>query len=92
VFSIRPWDTKALKRCLALENGIKIYVWFLPGNPYLRGRLSTVDSLVITSLDQLLVILNTLFTFYKTRYLNEEVSSTEPSPLVDVPFSSHTND
>ncbi len=43
----------------------------------LRGRLSTVDLLILTSLDPLIFILNL---FYKTRYLNEEVNSSEPSP------------
>jgi hypothetical protein len=56
-----------------------------PGNPYWRGCLSTVDLLVLTSLDQLLVILQTTFTFFsKTRYLNKEVNRTEPSPSVSV--------
>jgi hypothetical protein len=36
------------------------------------GRLNTVDLHVLTSLDQLLLTLKTLFTFYKTSYLNEE--------------------
>jgi hypothetical protein len=45
-----------------------------------RGRLSTVDLLVLTSLDQLLLILQTFFLFYKTSYLIEEVNHTEPSP------------
>jgi hypothetical protein len=34
------------------------------GNSYRRGRLSTVDLLVITSLDQLLLKLPTLFSFF----------------------------
>jgi hypothetical protein len=50
-----------------------------PRNPYRRGRLSTVDLLVPTSLDHMLLILRTLFTFYKTSYLNEEVKCTEHS-------------
>jgi hypothetical protein len=33
----------------------------------LKGRLSTVDLLAITSLDEL----QTIFTFYKTSYLDE---------------------
>ncbi len=56
------------------------------GNPYWKGRLSTADLLVLTSLDPLLSILKTLFTFfYKTCYLNEEVNCTEPLPSVSVP-------
>jgi hypothetical protein len=39
------------------------------------------DLLVQTSLDQLILNLKTLFTFfYKSSYLNEEVNCTEPSP------------
>ncbi len=50
------------------------------------NRLSTVDLLEQTSLDQLLLIMQTLFTFdTKTTYLNEEVKCTEPSPSVSVP-------
>ncbi len=33
-------------------------------NPRWRGRLSTVDLLVLTSLDQLLLMMQTLFTFF----------------------------
>jgi hypothetical protein len=47
--------------------------------------LGTVDLLVLTNLEHLIFILKTLFTFfYKTRYLNEEVNRTEPSPSVSV--------
>jgi hypothetical protein len=56
-----------------------------PGNPYWRGQLSTVDLHLLTSIDQLHLILKILFTFYKTSYLNEEVNCTEPSPSVKVP-------
>jgi hypothetical protein len=57
-------------RLLSLKN-IRLGFKGLPetnvtaGNPYVRGRLSTVDLLVLTSLDQLL--------FYKISYFNEEV-------------------
>jgi hypothetical protein len=54
--------------------------------------LTTVDLLVLTSLDQLLFILKILFTlflFYKPGYLNEEVNCTEPSPSVSL-FSRQT--
>jgi hypothetical protein len=53
------------------------------GKPYWRGRLSTVSLLVLTSLDQLRLIMKTIFTFYKT--INEEVMCTEPAPSVSVP-------
>jgi hypothetical protein len=38
-----------------------------------------IGPIVLTSSDQLLLVLNYL---YKTSYLNEEVNSTEPSPSV----------
>ncbi len=52
------------------------------GNPYWKGRLSTIDLLVLTSLDQLFL--------YSQCYLhllqnNDEVNCTEPSPSVSVP-------
>ncbi len=46
-----------------------------------------MDLLVLTSLDQLLLVLKTLFSFLKTSYINKEVSRTEPSPSVSVPCS-----
>jgi hypothetical protein len=49
-------------------------------------RLSTVDLLVPTSLDQLLFISQTLLLFYKTSYLNEEVNRTEPTTLARLPW------
>jgi hypothetical protein len=39
----------------------------ISGNPYLRGRLTTGDLLVLTSLDQMLFILQTLFTFVQNK-------------------------
>ncbi len=56
------------------------------GNPYWSGRLSTVDLLVLTNLDQLLLILQTLFNFYTTTHLNEEVNRTEFFLSVSVPW------
>ncbi len=57
------------------------------GKPYWGGRLSTVDLLVLTSLDQLLLIIKFLFHLcYKTSYLNEEVNCTVPSPSVSFPW------
>ncbi len=50
--------------------------------PLLKGRLSTFDLLVLTSLDQLLLTLQTL---HKTSYLNEEVNCTEPFLSVSAP-------
>jgi hypothetical protein len=51
------------------------------------GRLSTVDLLVLTSLDQLLLIVDIIYLLYKTSYFNEEVNCTEPSPSVSIPWS-----
>ncbi len=44
-----------------------------------------VDLLVLNSLDQLLSILNILFTFLQSKLYNEKVNRTEPSPSVSVP-------
>ncbi len=59
-----------------------------PGKPYWIGSISTVDLLVLTSLDQLLFKLTLNFLFYKATFLNEEVNCTEPSPSVRVPWPS----
>ncbi len=59
---------------------------FTPGNPYWRGRFSTVDLLMPTCLYHTLFIFLTLFTFFRTSYLNEEVSRTDPSPKVKIPW------
>ncbi len=48
-----------------------------PGKPYGRGRLSTVDLLVLTSLNQLVFIKNFFLPFHKTRFLNEEPGNTD---------------
>jgi hypothetical protein len=53
--------------------------------PLLRGRLSTIDLLVLTSLDQHFLILQEFLLFYKTTYLNVDVHHTEPSASVSVP-------
>jgi len=58
-----------------------------PGNTHWRGMFSTVDLLVLTSLDQLLWILKIyIYSFYKTSYLYKEVKCTEPSPSVSIPW------
>jgi hypothetical protein len=56
---------------------LKTNGWFQAGKSYWRGRLCTVDLFVLTSLDHAPIILKIIFTlFYKTRYLNEEVTCT----------------
>ncbi len=56
------------------------------GKSYWAGRLSTVDLLVLTSLDQRIFKLKILFSFFcKTGILKEEVTCTEPSPSVSIP-------
>jgi len=54
------------------------YIW--TGNPYWRGRISTVDLLVPTSLDQLILSLKTSFTACKTS------DRTSPSSSVSLPW------
>ncbi len=73
----------------------KIFFWFprdrilsdwnlTAGNPYWRGKHCTVNLLVLTSFDQLLLIMLTLITFFhKTRYFNEEVNCNQVS-LVNI--------
>jgi hypothetical protein len=50
------------------------------------GRISTIDLLVLTSSDQLLLKQEHFFLFYKTRYLIKEVNHTEQSPSIRVPW------
>ncbi len=57
-----------------------------PRNPYWKGRPSTNDLLKITNLYRLLLILKIYVLVYKTRYFNEEVKCTVPSPSVSVPW------
>ncbi len=52
------------------------------------GRLRIVDLLVLASLDQLLLIMDTILTFFYKSYLNEEVNRIEPSLSVSVPWLS----
>ncbi len=71
------------KHCLCLFWMVK------QGNPHWRGRFSTVDLPVVTSLDQWLMIIQTLSTFYKTSCLNEEVNCTKPFLWAGGPWLSH---
>jgi hypothetical protein len=57
----------------------------VPGNSKRRGRLSTVELLVLTSFSAHFYIENIIFLFTKTSYLNEEVNCTEPAPSVSIP-------
>jgi hypothetical protein len=59
-----------------------------PKNTYLSGRLSTFGLLILTSLAQLLLIMQALFALSKTSYPNKEFKCTEPSPSVNVPWLS----
>jgi len=58
---------------------------YWPGNPYWRGRLGTVDLRVLNPLDHLLLMMQTLFTFFKTACVNEEVTCTESSLSDSIP-------
>ena len=60
---------------------LALIYWPTPGNPYWRGRLSTVDLLVLTSLDQL----PSIWKFYLPFLQRKEVNCTEPLSSVSVP-------
>ncbi len=49
-------------------------------------RISTVHLLMLTNLDRLIFTMKIFHLCYKTRYLNEEVNCTEPSPSVSIPW------
>ncbi len=52
-----------------------------PGNPYLSGRISKVDFLVLTSSDQVPFSIEIIyFSSLQKNYLNEEVNCTGSSP------------
>jgi hypothetical protein len=54
-----------------------------------RGRISTDDLLVLTSLDRLFLMVIKYINFnYKRIYLNEVVYCTKPSPSVGLPVES----
>jgi hypothetical protein len=52
-----------------------------PGNPYWRGRLSTVDLLVLTSLNNMVLIMKILFTFVTKQAILERRSTVLSLPL-----------
>jgi hypothetical protein len=52
---------------------------------YNQGTLTEGYLLVLITIDQLLFIMKTLVTFYKTSYHNEEINRNEPSPSISVP-------
>ncbi len=54
--------------------------------PLLKRKASTADLLGLTSSDQLLLKLQTLFNYYKRSHNNKEVERTEHSPSVSVPL------
>jgi hypothetical protein len=56
----------------------------IPGNPYWGGRLSTADLLVLTSLDQLLSIMKTLFSFFPKQATLMKWSTVRSLPLQSV--------
>ncbi len=72
-------------RMSKLDKLYELLVLLKPGKSFWKGRLSTVDLFVLTSLDQLHLTLQTLFTFHKTSYLNEEVNHTGPSRSISIP-------
>ncbi len=56
------------------------------GNSYWKGRISTIDLLVLTSSHQLILYCNIVFLLHKTSYLNGEVNATEPYPSYSLPY------
>jgi hypothetical protein len=62
-----------------------------PGNPYWRGRLSTVDLLGLTSQDQLLLMQQTLHTFLTKQAILKRKATLLSLPLQLV-FSALAND
>ncbi len=57
-----------------------------PGNHYWSGRICAIYLLVLTSSDQLLLIMKmSISLFYKTSYFIEEVNCIEPTPSGRVP-------
>jgi len=68
---------------LAYQNWCCLFFFILV---FWRGRFSAVDLLLPNSLYHLLFYIETTIKlFYKTSYLNEDVSCTEPSPSVNIP-------
>ncbi len=60
-----------------------------PGKPYWKGRLNTVKLVVLTSLDQMLLVLEFLFTFFtKQATIMRSIVLSLPIQLV---FPAHTN-
>jgi hypothetical protein len=62
-----------------MSDGASLYLYCLGQELLLKGKAQSVILLVQTSLDNLLLILQTLCTFYNISYLNEEVKSSEPT-------------
>jgi hypothetical protein len=60
-------------------------IFLLAGNPYLVGRLSTVDLVELTCLDSAFDTEIIIYLCYQTRYLNKEVKRTDPSPSDSFP-------
>ncbi len=55
----------------------------------LKGRISSIDLLVLTSIDQLLLILKIFFfLIYQLSFLNKEVNGTKLSSTVRFPCKS----
>ncbi len=68
----------------------KLILRIVKRNVFLRGRLRTINILLLTFFRLVASdnIVQTLFIYSftnKTRYLNEEVNGTEPSPSISVP-------
>jgi hypothetical protein len=87
VFPLQNWSISQNYLCLDKSHSTNIegLKYDESGKAYWSGRVSTVDLLIITRLDQHLFMLKTN-PFCKTTYLNEEVNGTEPSPSFGIPW------
>jgi hypothetical protein len=80
---------EACTRMRTRTRALLVHHKFLAGKSYWTGRISTVDLLVLSSLN-FLFILNAYYLRFSQNelpYLNEEVNCTEPSTSVGVPCS-----
>ena len=73
---------------LPKERSLEVFekLMFNPEKPYWRGRLCTVDLLVLTNLDRLLVMLKILFAFFtkQATLMRRSVVLSLP-PLITIP-------
>jgi hypothetical protein len=57
--------------------------------PFVREEISIIDLLAFTSLDKMVLKLQTLFAYLQNKLPHEEVNRTEPSLSVSIPWPTH---